>query len=114
MNLALKVSLIVFFLSSYTYSFELDSSKPSDTVTSIVDKSTALIMLEEGKRLFIEGKTKDALIHFRQVAKKDPNSWRPPYWISNCHYSLSNFGFALKYANDAVSKSPLNVDPEIY
>ncbi len=114
MKLALKVFLIIFFVSNYTYSFELYSSKPSDTVTSIVDKSTALIMLEEGKRLFIEGKTKDALIHFRQVAKKDPNSWRPPYWISNCHYSLSNFGFALKYANDAVSKNPVNVDPEIY
>ena len=114
MKLALQILTFTLFISSYSYSSDLRKESPTDTTTNIIDKSTALIMLEEGKRLYIEGKIKDALIHFRQVAKKDPNSWRPPYWISNCHYSLSNYGFALKYANDAVEKNSESVDPEIY
>ena len=114
MKLALQILTVTLFISSYSYSSDLRKESPTDTTTNIIDKSTALIMLEEGKRLYIEGKIKDALIHFRQVAKKDPNSWRSPYWISNCHYSLSNYGFALKYANDAVEKNSESVDPEIY
>jgi len=107
-----------FLTLTFSQSFAFTTSekiRPDDsTSTKILDKSAALIMLEEGKKLFNEGKTKDALIQFRLVALKDPNSWRPPYWISNCHYSLSNFGFALKYANDAVALNNDDVDPEIF
>jgi len=114
MKLVLQLFFINFCFFSYSFSFNHDFDKPSDTVTSIIDKSSALIMLEEGKRLYYEGKIKDALIHFRQVSKKDPNSWRPPYWISNCHFKMSNYGFALKYANQAITKNHVNIDPEVY
>lgn len=114
MKITLLLLFSLLFISNCIYSKDYISNPPTDTTTTLIDKSAALIMLEEGKRLFIEGKVKDALIQFRQVAVKDPSSWRPVYWISNCHYSLSNYGFALKYANDAVAMSPDNVDPEIY
>ena len=114
MKLTLQLLFSLFIISNNVNSKDYIPAPPIDTTTTLIDKSAAFIMLEEGKRLFIEGKVKDALIQFRLVAVKDPNSWRPAYWISNCHYSLSNYGFALKYANDAVSKNPDNVDPEIY
>jgi len=111
----MKITLLLLF-SLLIISNDVNSKQvtPTDTTTTLIDKSAALIMLEEGKRLFIEGKVKEALIQFRQVALKDPNSWKSSYWISNCHFSMSNFGFALKYAHEAVIKDPENVDPEIY
>lgn len=87
---------------------------PPDSTTNIIDKSTALVLVEEGKRLFAEGKVRDALTQFRQCASKDPNSWRPIYWIANCHYSMSNYGFALKYAREAMKKDSVDIDKEVY
>ena len=86
---------------------------PPDTVTSIADRSAALLIIEDAKKLYTEGKVRDALIKFRQAAVKDPNSWKPPYWISNCHYSLDNYGFALQYALQAVSMDK-EIDKDIY
>ncbi len=86
---------------------------PPDSTTNLVDKSAALLIIEEGKKMFFEGKVRDALILFRQSAVKDPNSWRPPYWISMCHYRLDNYGFALKYAKQAVDLDS-EIDKDIF
>ena len=51
---------------------------------------------------------KDALIKFRQATVKDPNSWKAAYWVGKCHYQLDNFGYALKYANTAISLKELD------
>ncbi len=88
-------------------------TNPPDTITSVVDRSAALFILEEGKKMFTEGHVRDALIKFRQAAVKDPNSWRPPYWISMSHYHLDNYGFALQYGKEAIQKST-TVDKDIY
>ncbi len=85
-----------------------------DTTVSIVDRSTALVIIEEGKRLFYEGKVRDALTQFRAAGLKDPNSWRPIYWVGECHYSMHNFGFALKYGHDAIKQNSIDVDKEVY
>jgi tetratricopeptide (TPR) repeat protein len=105
------ISISTVSLASYT---EKSNVTPPDTTTNILDKSTAILMMEEGKRMFSEGKVRDALTQFRQVALKDPNSWRPVYWVGVCHYSLSNFGFALKYGKDAIAKDSKEVDNEVY
>ena len=110
--LFLTIFLISFGVSAATAS--KSSVAPPDTTTKLIDKSTAIYMMEEGKRMFSEGKVKDALAQFRQAALKDPNSWRPPYWIAQCHYAMSNYGFALKYSNDAMKINAVDIDDEIY
>lgn len=87
---------------------------PPDSTTNLIDKSTAIIMLEEGKRIYAEGKVHDALNQFRLVATKDPHSWRPIFWIGRCHYAMSNYGFALKYANEALKINSHDIDNEVY
>lgn len=90
------------------------SAAPPDSVTSVVDRSAALLMVEDGKKLFNEGKSREALIKFREAAQKDQNSWRPPYWISMCHYRLDNYGFALQYGMQALKMDQAGVDKDIY
>jgi tetratricopeptide (TPR) repeat protein len=109
----LLLSVVFFTLSSQAASSMKYTGLPPDSTTSILDKSAALLILEEGKRLFSEGKVRDALNQFRDATTKDPNSWRPYYWIASCHYAMSNYGFALQYANRAFRMSP-DVDKEIH
>ena len=109
---AFSILLITSF-SNQAKAFEKFGMNPPDTITSVVDRSAALLIVEDGKKMFTEGHVRDALIKFRQAAVKDPNSWRPPYWISMCHYNLDNYGFALQYGNEAIQKSP-TVDKDIY
>ncbi len=87
---------------------------PTDTTTSLIDRSAALIMIDEGRKFYDEGRNRDAIIKFRQAAIKDPNSWKGPFWVARCHYNLNNYGYALQYANEAISKEPLEVDQEVY
>lgn len=87
---------------------------PPDSTTSIVDKSTALFMMEEAKTSYGEGKIKDALIKFREASLKDKYSWKPVYWISKCHYKLNNYGLALEYANKALGFNDDKITEEIY
>ena len=69
MNLRLLFLLIVLITTSYSFSKNnLDKGTvPPDSTTNIIDKTTALYMLEEGKRLYSEGKVRDALNQFRAV-----------------------------------------------
>lgn len=87
---------------------------PPDTVTGIIDKSAALLLIDQGKQLITEGKVRDALIVFKEAALKDPNSWKPDYWISFCHYALNNFGYARQYGLSAVLKGRNDVDKDVY
>ena len=62
--------------------------EPKDSTSKLIDRSAALVMIEDGKTKWGEGKVRDALIKFRQAAVKDPFTWRAPYWIAKCHYRM--------------------------
>ena len=87
---------------------------PPDTTSNITDRAQALLIIDEGKTMFLEGKVRDALIRFRQAAVKDPYTWRAPFWIAQCHYKMNNYGYALQYANEAIKLSKDEVDKEVY
>ena len=110
-QLTLSLGFVLFLGTAYG---NISSPAPTDSTTSIVDKTAALYIIEEGKTLYGEGKIKDALIKFRQAGIKDPNSWRAAYWISLCHYKMNNYGYALKYAKKAVTLGDDKVNKEVY
>lgn len=85
------------FTSNYTL--------PPDSTSSLVDRATAAVLIDEGKQLLTQGKTRAALTRFREAQVKDEYSARAAYWIGRAHYNLSNYGYALKYAKDAESLS---------
>ncbi|ASS47735.1 MAG: hypothetical protein A3D31_18080 [Candidatus Fluviicola riflensis] len=87
---------------------------PPDTITGIVDKSAALLLIDQGKQLIREAKVRDALIVFKEAAQKDPNSWKPDYWTAYCHYKLNNFGYARQYGEAAVAKGSTDIDKDVY
>src|SRR5690554_1192360 len=81
------------------------SPLPTDSSSSIIDRTAALYLIEEGKKVFIQGKTRDALRHFREAYVRDKYSYRAAYWIGEAHYSMDNYGYALKYGKIAESLS---------
>lgn len=89
-------------------------SIPPDSTSTIAEKTAAMYLIEEGKGLYAEGKIRDALNKFRDAAKKDVTSWKAPFWISRCHYEQYNYGYALKYAKDAVLINNNEIDKEVY
>lgn len=91
-----------------------ESALPPDSTTSIVDKTAAAYLVEEGRTMYNEGKIKNALIKFRQASVKDPNSWKASYWIGKCHYLMNNYGYSLKYANEAIKVSGDKETEEVY
>ena len=92
----------------------MDTSLPPDSSVTIVNKTAAAYLIEEGKTLYFEGRVKDAILKFRQASVKDPITWKAPYWISRCHYEMDNYGYALKYANEAILLNDNEVDKEVY
>lgn len=90
------------------------ASTPPDSTTNLINKTAAAFLIEEGRTLYSEGKVKDALIKFRQASIKDPNSWKASYWVSQCHYKMNNYGYALKYANEAMKLGRNKVHKEVY
>lgn len=104
----------VFTLLFITNSSVFATSTPPDSTTSIVDKASAVYLIEEGRTLFADGRMKDALIKFRQASIKDPNSWKASYWISKCHYKMDNYGYALKYALSSTQLGDDKTDDEVF
>lgn len=103
-----------FILFSSISAFGEVNSNPADTTVSLSDKAASILAIDQGKTLFNEGKTRDALNKFREAAVKDPTSWKAVLWVAQCHYVMNNFGLALKYANEAVELNKSDVDKEVY
>lgn len=104
-------TLLLLLCATKSFAF---TSASKDSVTGIIDKSAALIKIDQGKQLVSENKIREALLVFREAAIKDPNSWKAAYWIAFCHYRLKNFGYAKQYGLDAIAKGPDDVDAEVY
>lgn len=107
----LIISFLLFTVNSLLAN---DNVTPPDSTTSFIDKSAAIILVEQGKSQYEVGKVRDALVLFRQASVKDPNSWKAVYWIGLCHYSMNNYGLALKYANEAVALNKQDIDKDVY
>ncbi|MBL1280630.1 MAG: PD40 domain-containing protein [Fluviicola sp.] len=115
MNQLLNIFLTFCIVLVTGHSFSNSSyTTPPDSTTSLVDRSAAIISVEEGKTLFSLGRIKEALIKFREAVNKDANSWKANYYIGQCHYYLNNYGYALKYANKAVKMNEEKVNKEVY
>lgn len=108
-----SILLVVFSFLTLT-TFAGSHPEPTDSTSNIVDKTAAMYFIEEGKTMFMEGRVKDALIKFREAANKDPYNWRTDYWISQCHYKMSNYGYALKYALSSLKLGDEKVKDEIF
>lgn len=105
-----KIVSTLFVLSVAMISFAHNADKdfvikPTDSSSSFVDRAAAILLIDEGKQLLNQGKTRDALTRFRQAQIKDKYSARAAYWIGRAHYNLSNYGYALKYAKEAEALS---------
>lgn len=109
-----QLILILLFVSSFSFSARSSENAPPDTTTTIVDKSAALYLVDQGKELYTKGLYKSALAKFREAGNKDPNSWKPAFWISQCHYNMENYGLAMKYARDAMQLDDNELDKEVY
>lgn len=71
-------------------------------------------MIDEGRTFYNQGKIKNALTSFREAAIKDPYNWRAAFWIGKCHYRMGNYGYAVRYGNDAINIGGDKVDNEAY
>jgi tetratricopeptide (TPR) repeat protein len=87
---------------------------PPDSTATIVEKTAAAYLIEEGKGLFAQGKYRDAMTKFRDALQKDVFSSSAALWIGRCHYEQYNYGYALKYAKDAVLFNNNVVKGEMY
>lgn len=111
MNINFFTLLLSVLLGFNVYAF--NNVTPPDSTSTIVDRTAAIFIIEEGKTAFFQGKTKQALIKFRQAYVKDQYSAKAALWISRCHYKLNNYGYALQYAKEAERIDP-EVDTDLY
>lgn len=109
----MKHSLLVIFAVLATLGTNA-SILPPDSTTTLVDKTAAAYIIDEGRTMYNEGRVKDALIKFRQATVKDPNSWKAAFWVGKCHYQLNNYGYSLRYGKEALALSDTKIDEEIY
>ncbi|MDX1444898.1 hypothetical protein [Lishizhenia sp.] len=87
---------------------------PADTTKiSLKEKTASLLMVEDGKKDFGEGYTRTAIVKFRQALLKDPSNATAAFWVSKCHNTFKNYGYALSYAKDALAIDP-KVDDEVF
>lgn len=92
----------------------VSANTPPDSTSTVAEKTAAAYLIEQGKTLFNEGRVRDALNKFRDAFKKDVTSWKASFWIGRCHYEQYNYGYALKYAKDAVLLNNNEIDKEVY
>jgi len=108
----LLVALLLFMLSNQSFANNF-FSVPPDSSSSIIDRTAALFLIDEGKKFYNEGKSIDALRKFREAYVRDKYSYRAAFWIGKAHYSMDNYGYALKYAKIAEALSEA-ADGEVF
>lgn len=114
LNQLILLTAVLVWLAASNTSVAFTGTTPPDSTTTLVNKTAAIYLVEEGKTFYNENKIKEALIKFRQATVKDPNSWKAAYWVGKCHYRLNNYGYSLKYANQAMILGQDKVTDEIY
>ena len=90
--------LFIFIFSSLNSIFSQDEKN-----NRLIDSPSTLILLEEAKHYYSEGKLMEALNNLRSIESKDDKSAKVKYWISLCYFKLNNYTMALTYAKKALS-----------
>ncbi|WP_107038334.1 PD40 domain-containing protein [Brumimicrobium mesophilum] len=99
------------FISNANSSEIHQSIAPPDSTSSLIDRTASKLFVEEGKKDFELGRTRDALRSFREAYVRDQFNEKAVYWIGEAHYKMDNFGYALQYARIAEQlNSEENVD----
>lgn len=93
----LKLILLVLSLPS----FFIAAALPPDSTTRLIDRAAAVVLIDEGRQMLTQGRTRDALTRFREARNRDRFSSRAAFWVAQAHYNLSNYGYARKYATIA-------------
>lgn len=102
MKLFYTLFIAIFLSSTAAFSMEVNINPlPTDSSSSIVDRVAATYLIEEGKTAYDEGRLRDALRNFREAYVRDKYNSKATYWIGKAHYSLNNYGYALKYTRIA-------------
>lgn len=96
MNKHLRFTLVLLFSLTASFSFA-----QRDSSVSLVNKAAAILLLDEGDRLFEEGQVRAAMVKYNDAIAKNPFSSKAHYGLANCQYKILNFGFAEKAANTA-------------
>lgn len=97
----MKIILLLLCIVTVKFNFYAVNNVPGDSTTNMKDKTAALLLVEEGKNLFLEGKLREALIKFKLAGNKDIYNPKVPFWQGMCHLRLKNYGYALQYAQKA-------------
>lgn len=100
MKLIFILLTATFILNSNT-AFSASPISPPDSTSSLIDRTASYYYVEEGKKAFEAGKTRDALRRFREAYVRDQYNAKAVYWIGEAHYEMDNFGYALQYARIA-------------
>lgn len=108
-----KYFLLLALSISFGSSFAAENPIPTDT-SNIVDRTKALLIIDEGRTLFYSGQVRAALLKFREAAVKDPYTYKAPLWIAECHYKMNNYGYSLQYARQAINLGKEETDKEVY
>ena len=91
-----NLTLFIFiFFSIQSFFSQEEKSKRN------IESPSTLILLEEAKHYYSEGKIMEALNLFRSIEAKDDKSAKTKYWISLSYFKLNNYTMALNYAKKA-------------
>ena len=107
-------STLIFALVGTMAMAHSNAITPPDSTSTLIEKTSAAIKLEEGKNLYNSGHVRDALTTFREAALKDVTSHKAPFWIARCHYDLNNYGYALRYSRESIRLNKGKIEKEMY
>ncbi|TNE53183.1 MAG: hypothetical protein EP338_11635 [Bacteroidetes bacterium] len=67
---------------------------PTDSSTSLIKRTAALLLIEEGKNKFFAGKYQNSLRDFIAAGIKDKYNHLVYFWQGKCHFEMDNYGEA--------------------
>jgi len=108
------IIIIILTINCGIYMPAIARTMPPDSTTRLAEKLIASYLIEDGKLLFSEGKVRDALNRFRDASRKDPTSWKAPFWMGRCYYEQYNYKYANSYIKDAIKLNNNKIDKELY
>jgi len=93
MNKSLRFTLVVIVCLTSSFSFA-----QRDSSVSLVNRTAAALLIDEGDKLFDEGQVRPAMVKYNDAVSKNPFSARAHFGVANCQYKILNYGFAEKSA----------------